>query len=1645
MNNREPFGVSTIRSRGMRRRAPAYLFLVVLVAQTLLQLTPVALATQSKTAGARAVVPSAPAQVTVSLDAGLTGAAYTGFNSSPTHPNAQNLTAAGTTDWRIWGENSTSLAGDDRKVGGAGISDLTNIDFDPSIPLRSLGNLGLTVDNGPSTVPFSFAWSNGTPVASASVAKAGLQHNNFLSSLEPGYGFSFTVPATTVTQTLRVWVSAHHGTGRLTATLAGVDHTDTGVSGGQNHGGVYTIDFTGDGTPGQTLEVSFVLDSAVSPTSTLDSDGLPSTEANVVIYAAALSQPPVAAPVLYQATPTGVDQALISGRLTAAPSTSYQVTVKSGSGCVEGSLGSESSTLGTFTTTTDATGNSNFQQTFLETVLSTYVTAQVTGPGGASSAPSACITGGPDNDTWPRAALLSLTAGTGSATGYVDDEGRARWYKVAIQPGQRLHVNLADLPADYDMFVFTDILKAFNAATGTPDLTKLSAEFAPSAFSPSAFSPSAFSPSAFSPSAFSPSAFSPSAFSPGVFSPSAFSPSAFSPSAFSPSAFSPSAFSPSAFSPSAFSPSAFSPSAFSPSAFSADTYASAQIRSLIGGSATAGVGGESVVVDTWNNTGEFYIRVSGKNGAFSLDSTFSLTVSLDGSVCDGVTPQSGAFTAPAGNYQTLILADLSRMPETLSGNSVAAKGILTTRLSTFAARPEIAGKFVDLSDTSFAGKARIEALNGQADLHKSCMYAKNLVASAIRDVVIAYRTANTNLKYVVIIGGDGAIPFFRYPDQALLGPEASYAAPVFQGTASNASLRANFVLGQDAYGSRVDLSLHADAFPIPDLPVGRLVETAAEATGMIDAYLTTSGGTVPAPTSALVAGYDFLEDAANSVVGDLSAGMGTAGHVDSLISDFDVAPQTLCTGTLSLPDCSWNAAALRNGLLGSRHDLLYLAGHFSANSALAADFATTLLTTELDSSNVNLQNSIVFSAGCHSGYNVVDPDAVPGGSVDWAQAFARKKATLIAGTGYQYGDTDFLEYSERIYAEFAHQLRVGSGPVSVGTALMQSKKVYLATTQEIRGLHHKALLEATLFGLPMLSVNLPGRVPADPSSSTVTLNPPFGTDPAAELELRSADLEINLSVTGPDPDLEAHDVLLDNVEGGTVTATYYSGPDGVVTNPGAPAVPLVSEDVSVGGKVLRGVGFMGGSYTDQEVVPLTGAPADPEQQIRGVHSAFASPVFFPMRLWNVNYFDALTGGPTRLLVTPAQHRSAGGVGAATLRLYTGLDLELFYSSYTGAAAASGAPTITGVAGSASGGNVTFTASAVGDPRAGMQKVWVTYTGHGNQWTSVQLEQDATDSTLWSKTIALSPTPGRSIEFLVQALNGVGLVSMDDNLGRLYAIGETAQTISFQPIATQSLGSSSFALLGAASSGLPVSFASTGPCSISGSVLTVTGAGTCTVTANQAGNASYAAAAPVQRSIVSPLGQTITFAPLPDRLLSDPDFNVVATSSSGLPVSFSASGPCTVTGNQVHVTGGGTCTITASQAGNATNAPAASVSRSFGIRWPFAGFFQPVDNAPTVNIVTAGSAVPIKFSLGGNRGLNILAANSPIVTTIPCSTALPTDVIETTVAASSSGLQYDAASGQYSFVWKTTKGATGCRQVNIKLADGTDHIALFKFK
>jgi DNA-binding beta-propeller fold protein YncE len=117
-----------------------------------------------------------------------------------------------------------------------------------------------------------------------------------------------------------------------------------------------------------------------------------------------------------------------------------------------------------------------------------------------------------------------------------------------------------------------------------------------------------------------------------------------------------------------------------------------------------------------------------------------------------------------------------------------------------------------------------------------------------------------------------------------------------------------------------------------------------------------------------------------------------------------------------------------------------------------------------------------------------------------------------------------------------------------------------------------------------------------------------------------------------------------------------------------------------------------------------------------------------------------------------------------------------------------------------------------------------------------------------------------------------------------------------------------------------------------------------------------------------------------------------------------------------------------------------------VHYNFAGFFQPVDNLPAMNLVQAGRAIPVKFSLSGNKGLGIFAVGSPSSGPIVCNSSDPATLLEETVTAGGSSLSYDSTSDQYIYVWKTEKAWAGtCRQLVVQLNDGSIHRANFQFK
>jgi beta-lactamase superfamily II metal-dependent hydrolase len=152
-------------------------------------------------------------------------------------------------------------------------------------------------------------------------------------------------------------------------------------------------------------------------------------------------------------------------------------------------------------------------------------------------------------------------------------------------------------------------------------------------------------------------------------------------------------------------------------------------------------------------------------------------------------------------------------------------------------------------------------------------------------------------------------------------------------------------------------------------------------------------------------------------------------------------------------------------------------------------------------------------------------------------------------------------------------------------------------------------------------------------------------------------------------------------------------------------------------------------------------------------------------------------------------------------------------------------------------------------------------------------------------------------------------------------------------------------------------ASTNPAGLSGITITYNGSATLPTNAGSYAvvasltNSNYSAPDATGSLSVAKASQTITFDQPASRTYGDAPFTIDASSSSGLPITFSiVSGRATISGNVVTLTGPGTVIVRASQSGDTNYNAAADVSRAFSV--------QPRPNDVVISQIYGG---------GGNSG------------------------------------------------------------------------------
>jgi hypothetical protein len=1073
----------------------------------------------------------------------------------------------------------------------------------------------------------------------------------------------------------------------------------------------------------------------------------------------------------------------VGGRLDSLPSRSYTIDVYSSSACDPSGFGEGAFPLGSFTVTTDATGVATFDRTVASgSVEPNGVTVTATDDiTGSTSEFSFCQALSSPNLTWVTAQPLSSGL---TASQFITDRFQEKWFRIPVTPGAQVEVRLQGRVGSA-VSLHRDPNPIYNGIVNPTTAAVLAAPPSDPAFLPSGSLPSGSLPSGSLPSGSLPSGSLPSGSLETGFLPSGSLPSGSLPSGSLPSGSLPSGSLPSGSLPSGSLPSGSLPSGSLPSGSlpsgslpsgslpsgSLAGYSAAARQSLLAVAMSPTATVQTIERNTFDLSEDLYVRVV---GPYDIATPFQLTVTVTGGVCAAIAPITGDSppVPVAAGVRSVILTDSSR----LAGTSAQVAAALAD-LRAFALRDDVDGVVIDLADPVYA---RVAAANAQADASSNCPQAKNLVAEEIKAVIDAYRIANP-VEYVVLAGSADVIPFHQVQDVAGLANERDYVPPVAPNTPTDAGLRSGLVKGQDFYGSADQLSVGGRTIDLPGLAVGRLVDGAADISIAIAAYVATDG--IVRPGSSLVTGYDFVGDAAEVVRADLAAGIGAE-------------PTTLIQAPGQAPSApsAWTADELRTPLLSGDHDVVMMTGHFSAGNLLAADYRTILDASEIAGNPIDYADTIVLALGCHGGFSLPSTDLLADASPDpdWAKAFLRQRvAGFVAATGYAYGDTELTEYGERLFVELVRQLRTGTGTVSMGEALVAAKRIYVAETAQLTGLDEKTVVEMTLYGLPMMQVDMPGERLTGPVSDPIVSTPtPVGTTPGASVGLTATTVTVDQTTT------ERSVVLRDLAPGatGTVSTSYLEGRDGVVVRPFEPVLPQQIDDVSSAGRVLRGVALRSGRYVDTDgVVPFTSSPAtEVSQPIR----SYSSEVFTPNQVFMPNVADAVSGGATRLITMPSQYRSRTiGATDGTRRTWTEVEVGLYYlpDDWTSSApdvieaGVGSAPSITGASAAIDGTDVVFSVDAAADGGAGVQAVWVLYTGergspfHG-VWAPLDLVADPSQPGRWSGRLALGGADPAQVRFMVQAVGGGGRTALATNLGRFYAVGATATPTPDTPVA-----------------------------------------------------------------------------------------------------------------------------------------------------------------------------------------------------------------------------------------------------------------------
>ncbi|MEW6237086.1 MAG: right-handed parallel beta-helix repeat-containing protein [Candidatus Omnitrophota bacterium] len=621
----------------------------------------------------------------------------------------------------------------------------------------------------------------------------------------------------------------------------------------------------------------------------------------------------------------------------------------------------------------------------------------------------------------------------------------------------------------------------------------------------------------------------------------------------------------------------------------------------------------------------------------------------------------------------------------------------------------------------------------------------NAIAEDIKAIIGSKRIEQkyAKVKYLVIVGSDAAIPFYRVENQSRTNnSEFNYYKKLDQTHPLSIALRQDRLLTDDYFAdstpSWMKSDLEKELYLPNDLLVGRLVETPEEMSAMIDAYLANNGQIDF--DKALVAGSDSYTNGADLAAQILSSDLGLVNRLPEGDDPFELIDAMKANNSINIL-----------GLHGT-HDKIY---RTKMVSPLSAKSAKTQFNAML--------GTIMLNWGGHGGLNLDRRIANPTKEYDnFTDVFMKTGVGAYLGTTAFAGSSlESIGFTELLGLRFIDALISGTASMTIGEAYQKAKREYWLN--ESNGLADsnlsleevkqnisddaKVLSGMILYGLPMFRVTSSEQGKINPLSEKTYKNPfdlkPMKVEPKA--------------VTGSLFQVQLGAALKDNYmkENQTGAGRYYAFNGVTQTNVNEPIQPRIgfytgAESFFPKGAVLESAKYV--TLTNFDPVIEGGAWGD-ENVNEGV---FEKSGYFPAIPFTVNTIPQQGSIPPlqKFVFIAGQYNK----DKQSERLYT----EVKYSTYyMGEKTDATAPILSEpVFNTDSEPQISIQGwDQSGDP---LYRVVLTYTDGEGEWKALDMTKSSGNPKEWQVSLC-----GQYLEIFFQAVDALGNVKYMDNQGQYY--------------------------------------------------------------------------------------------------------------------------------------------------------------------------------------------------------------------------------------------------------------------------------------